>query len=172
MMLTHYIGDRIVDEIGRLSFTPATATGIVVDPPIVKFRKRRAGRGREQAEMRIEEGITVFPMGPRESGGTNERDDYGHRYVVSIASGTYEDDVDEDWFLGNWEELIRKRFHNRRLGDRDVADLPIALCGEGYCEQITSVRTGELPEWVQLERGLDLVLLEITVYVRENRGNG
>jgi hypothetical protein len=129
--------------------------------PLVEFRKRRAGRGRgEEDLMRIDEGITIFPLDPVNAHGTNERDGVGYRYVISIAQGTVRDEVDINWGIPIWEQAIRQRFQNKRMG---------SLMLDSACELRTQVEPGKLPDWAYLPEGVDATFLVLTEYVRENR---
>jgi hypothetical protein len=128
--------------------------------PAVNVRKRRSSGGREDNVMRIDEGITIVPMDAVLSVGTNERDGTGYRFLIAIAQGTITDTVSEDWALPIWEQAIRQRFQNKRMGSLSLGSA---------CELRTSVRPGKLPEWAMLSEGVDASLLVLTEYVRENR---
>lgn len=129
--------------------------------PYVAFRKRRAGRGRDDEDlMRIEEGITIVPMKPVQAHGTNERDGVGYRFIIALAQGTIRDEIDIDWSVPIWEQAIRQRLQNKRMGNLDLASA---------CEIRTQVEPGELPSWAYLADGVDATFLVLTEYVRENR---
>ena len=140
----------------------------------VQMRKRRNGTGRDTSPMRIAEGVTVYPIGPRLRGGTNEREDVSYRYIVSVASGTQTEFIDAEWLVAQWEQAIRRRFHNTRLGDGAGGELSTA----DYCEKGTTVREGSfrtllngVPDspGTDLTGGMEVILLEINVHVRESR---
>jgi hypothetical protein len=124
--------------------------------PQVEIHKRRS---QDKDEMRIQEGITVVPMQPRQAGGTNERDDVGYAFLVAIAQRTLTDTLNEDWRVGIWEQAIRQRFNHRRLG----------IILDSACELSCITEPGELPNWAMLDKGMDLSMLKITCYVRESR---
>lgn len=158
--------DTIADEDRRIAETATSWE--------VTMRKRRNGTGRDTAPMRIAEGVTVYPIGPRITGGTNEREDVAYRYIVSIASGTQTEFIDENWLIAQWEQAIRRRFQNARLGDGAGGELSTAT----YCERGTTVREASfrtllngLPDssWTSLTEGMEVILLEILVHVRESR---
>ena len=132
--------------------------------PNVSFRKRRSAGGREDADIRINEGITVVPLQPVSGIGTNERDGVGYKFMIAIASGTYRDELDDtdanDWPLAEYEEAIRRRFNNKRICDLDL---------QNSCELRTSVEPGALPNWAKLKEGLDATFLVLTEYIREGR---
>ena len=171
MSNAYAIGRALVTEIEQLLLDVSDDVGVhstvsrTYTLPTVSFRKRRSGAGRELTEMRIYEGITVVPLKPKRSLGDNERDGIGYRYMVAIASGTYRDILDStsanDWPTAEWEEAIRRRFHNKRIGS--ISNLT------NTCEIFTQVEPGELPQWAKLDEGLDSTYLIITEYVRENR---
>jgi hypothetical protein len=127
--------------------------------PQIEIHKRRS---QDKREMRIQEGITIVPMQPKQAGGTNERDDVGYAFLVAIAQRTLTDTLTEDWRVGIWEQAIRQRFNHRRLG--------ITL--DSACELSCIVTPGELPNWAMLDEGMDLSMLTITCYVREARRYG
>lgn len=128
--------------------------------PAVAFRKRRAGRGREEDLMRINEGVTIVPMDPIKAYGTNERDGVGYRYLVALVSGSVTDTVSGDWPLPIWEQAIRRRFQNKRLGSLGLTT---------GCELRTTVEPGKLPDWAMLAEGVDASFLVLTEYIREDR---
>lgn len=127
--------------------------------PYVSLRKRRNGRGRDEDRLRIEEGITVVPMSPKQASGTNERDDVGYVYLVAIAGGTWTDEITGNWPIGVYEQAIRQRFMHRRLG--------VGLTGA--CELGCVVKPGDLPDWAALKDGIDATFMELTCFVREER---
>ena len=140
----------------------------------VQLRKRRNGTGRDSSPMRISEGVTVYPVGSESRGGTNEREDVAYRYIVSVATGTQTDFLDANWLVAQWEQAIRRRFLNTRLGDGAGG----ALSTADYCEKGTTVQRGSFgtlfngmpdSEWTSLADGMEVVLLEISVHVRESR---
>lgn len=162
MMHMHTLGESLVTAIQDLIDTIATEqpgnsqvsrdwTKFHVD-----FRKRRAQR---ESRMRIGEGITLFPSKPMLASGTNERDDVGYVFVLSIVQGSSTEIVNEDWRLGIFEQAIRQRFNWKRLG--------VTL--DSGCELYCRVEPGELPDWADLEDGLDASFLKITCFVRESR---
>lgn len=128
--------------------------------PSVSVRKRRNGRGREEDLMRIDEGITIVPMKPIEANGTNERDGVGYRFLVALVGGSVSDTVSEDWPLPVWEQAIRQRFNNKRLGSLNLTT---------GCEHRTTVQPGDLPDWALLGDSLDATFLIVTEYIREDR---
>ena len=128
--------------------------------PYISLRKRRSGRGREDDLMRIEEGITIVPMKSVWGPGSNERDGVGYRFLIAIAQGTMTDEFEEGWSLPVWEQAIRQRFQNRRVGG-----LVLGCSDEIRC----TVDYGELPDWAMLREGLDSTYLVLTDYIREAR---
>ena len=132
------------------------------DSPTIRLRKRMANYGRRADQlMAFGSGITVVPLGPKPAGGTNEREDIGYQYLIALAQGTISDNLDvTDWPFAVWEEAIHQRFQNRRIGGMTL---------DNACELHTSIRQGELPEWAQLEEGVDATFLTLTVFVRERR---
>jgi hypothetical protein len=126
--------------------------------PNVAFRKRRSKKG----GIKIDEGITIVPLKPVQNGGTNERDDTGYRYAVFIASGTWSSSMYEYWPLGIYEQEIRRRLNQRRIG----VDL-----GETGCELATVANPGALPDFDALEEDMEVSVLVVTVFVRESRRN-
>lgn len=128
--------------------------------PVVSFRKRRAGRGREDDLMRINEGVTIVPMEPIKAYGTNERDGVGYRFLVALVQGSVTDTVSDDWPLPVWEQAIRQRFQNKRLGSLGLTT---------GCELRTTVEPGKLPDWAALADGMDATFLVLTEYIREDR---
>lgn len=170
MSNVYVIGNRLVeiieDELVNVSEevganTQVSRTAIL---PNVSFRKRQSGRGREEDGMRINEGITVVPMKPVRSMGTNERDGIGYRYLVAIVTGTYRDILDDsngaDWPISTWESAIRRRLHNKRMCDMTL---------DNSCELRTFVEPGDLPKWASLKDGVDSAFLIVTEYIREGR---
>lgn len=127
--------------------------------PYVQFRKRRAGRGREEGLMRIGEGITVIPLKPTTGRGTNVRDDVGYRFLITIVAGTLTDSMSDDWQIGIWEQAIRQRFQSRRTG--------VVLTDA--CEMYCVIEPGDLPDWAMLDDGVDASYLTLTVFIRESR---
>lgn len=128
--------------------------------PQVEIRKRRNGRGRETGPMRIQEGITIVPMEPIQAYGTNERDGVGYRFLVALVRGSVSDEVSDTWPLPVWEQAIRQRFQNKRLGSLGLTT---------GCEIRTTVNPGKLPDWAMLDEGMDGTFLVVTEYIRENR---
>ena len=128
--------------------------------PSVAFRRRRSGRGREEDLMRINEGVTIVPMEPKMAYGTNERDGIGYRFLVALVSGSATDTVSSDWPLPIWEQAIRRRFQNKRLGSLGLTT---------GCELRTTVEPGELPNWAMLSDSVDASFMVITEYIREDR---
>jgi hypothetical protein len=133
--------------------------------PTVTFRKRPHGRGREVSKMRVSEGITVSPLKPVLTPiNTNERDGIGYKFLVSFVTGSYNDILDDttelDWPNALWAEAVRRRLQNNRMGSLTLVDTK---------ELRTSVRTGDLPDWAELDDGLDAIHLVVTEYVREGR---
>lgn len=150
--------EALLAEIQTDGATPTVSRAWLT--PSVRIRKRRASHGATaENRMRFGEGITIVPMEPKRSVGTNERDGVGYRYLISIAQGTQTEDIDDSWSVPIWEQAIRQRFHNKRMGD-------LTLDG---CEQRTVVQPGALPEWAMLEDSVDASFLVLTEYVRENR---
>ena len=131
----------------------------VSQKPYVSIQKGRPNSGRNDPAMGIGEGITIIPMKPGELPGTNEREDVGYQYLVTIAQGTFTEDFHADWRVGIWEQNIRQRFQQQRLG----ATLDSA------CELGCTVTAGALPEWAELKDGVDASYLTITCFVRESR---
>lgn len=142
------------DHAGQTGFTRAALR------PTVAFRRRRSGRGREEDLMRIEEGITIVPMQPIKAYGTNERDGVGYRFLVALCQGSVTDTVSGDWPLPVWEQAIRRRFQNKRLGS-----LSLTIGNELR----TTVDPGDLPDWAKLADGMEATFLVITEYIRECR---
>jgi hypothetical protein len=126
--------------------------------PSVEFRKRRAKEG----GIKVGEGITIVPMKPVQNGGTNERDDTGYRFAVFIASGTWSSSAYEYWPLAIYEQEIRRRLNQRRIG------LDLGATG---CELATVANPGALPDYDALEDDMDMSILLVTVFVRESRRN-
>lgn len=160
------IAKRLVTEINIVVaelFDEVSEASMLRDnqKPYVSGRKRVSGRGREESLMRINEGITVVPMAPRQAGGTNERDDVAYRFLISIVGGTRTDDLDENWPLGHYEQGIRQRFQHRRIGSLGLADSWEIRC---------FVEPGELPDWAKLTKEeLDSTHLILSCFVREAR---
>ena len=151
-LLTDVQGDSANSAIGTVN----RASQI----PTVRLRKRRASRGREDEElMRINEGVTIVPMDPVRSLGTNDRDGVGYRFLIAIVQGTETDEIDASWAVPIWEQAIRRRFHNKRLGSLSLAN---------GCELRTDVKPGSQPKWALVE-GIDARFLVLTEYVRESR---
>ena len=128
--------------------------------PSVSFRKRKSGRGREDGTMRINEGITIVPLGSISSPGTNGRDGVGYQFLVALVQGSFTDTVSGDWPLPIWEQAIRRRFHNNRMGNMSLSNA---------CELRTSVQAGSLPDGASLSDSMDAAFLTITEFVRESR---
>lgn len=170
MSHAYKIGARLVDEITILVTDMANEAGAddtmtrTSQLPNVSFRKRRSAKGREDAWMRIEEGITIVPLKPARSPGTNERDGVGYKFMIAIAFGTYRDELDDvdqnDWPIAEYEEAIRRRFHNSRICNIGLTDA---------CELRTAVEPGELPDWAKLKIGMDATYLTLIEYIRESR---
>lgn len=125
--------------------------------PYVSVQK--GPRESEDATMSICEGITIIPLQPGELPGTNEREDMGYKYLVTIAQGTYTEGLPETWRVGIWEQNIRQRFQQRRTG--------VTL--DSACELGCTVTAGELPRWATFKEGVDASYLTITCFVRESR---
>lgn len=161
-MHLHAIGQGLVDQITTLisSVSAAENQNATISReymrPSISFNKRR---GVAKDEMEIEEGITIYPGKPVVLPGTNEREDIGYTYVVSIAQGSLTEDIDKDWRVGIWEQAIRQRFSHRRLG----VELRSA------CELSCICKPGDLPNWAMIPDGIDASFLEITCFVRESR---
>lgn len=66
-------------------------------------------------DTHIDYGITVSWEDEREARGTNERDDIGYPFVVTMCQGTSRGATDEMAKLSKWRENIRRTFHNKRL---------------------------------------------------------
>jgi hypothetical protein len=126
--------------------------------PNVDFRKRR----KKGDMIEVGEGITIVPLKPLQTGGTNERDDTGYRFAVFISAGTWTSDVYEYWPLAIYEQEIRRRFNQRRIG----IDL-----GSTACELATVAQSGALPDGEEYDEDLDVSILLVTVFVRESRRN-
>ena len=166
------IGNRLAEIVGEVLTSVAaedldTTTSRTSQLPGVEFRKRRSGTGRGTEPMRIDEGITIVPLKPVRGVGTNERDSVGYRYMIAIAYGTLTDTLEDtdggDWPLSTWEEAIRRRLHNKRMGSMTL---------NSACEHRTSVEPGELPEWMRLADGIDSTFLVVTEFIREGRRDG
>lgn len=162
------IGNRLVTIIQELITQVATDTGTESPTgsvsvsrtallPYVSFSK---SRDRETGQTRIEEGITVIPISQEPSGGTNERDDIGYRYMIAVAFGTLTRDLDSYWPLGIYPQAIRQRLNQRRIG---------GLTTETGCETATVVQSMKLPEWAELAEGVDATFMSVTVFLRESR---
>ena len=148
----------VSSDLDNASYTTVSRTAM---RPSVRYRKRRASRGREdEGLMTIEEGISIIPMEPVKVPGTNERDGVGYRFLVALADGTLTDEIGPEWPIPIWEQAIRQRLNNKRMG---------SLALDDGCEQRTSVEPGELPNWAKLEDGIDASFLVVTEYVRESR---
>lgn len=119
----------------------------------------KGSRERSDSTMSIAEGITIIPLKPGELPGTNEREDMGYQFLVTICQGTYTDDLPSTWRVGVWEQAIRQRFQQRRLG----ATLDSA------CELGCTVTAGDLPRWAEFKEGVDASYMVITCFVRESR---
>ena len=128
--------------------------------PYIVLKKRKSGSGREVTPMRIEEGITVVPIGQEFLGGTNEREDVGYTYLVACVEGTLTDEINAGWRVGAWEQAIRQRFQQRRIGN---------LSNNEFCELACVLRPGELPSWAEVGDKMDQTLLKFTCIVRESR---
>lgn len=129
---------------------------------VVQLRKRVHGNGRLKDKLMVfQKGITIAPLGPQQAGGTNEREDWAYRFVIAIAIGTMTDKLDlDDWPFAAWEQAIRQRFQQRRLGGMSLTNA---------CELHTVLRPGDLPEWAELAEGLEATFLTLTCFVREAR---
>jgi hypothetical protein len=159
------IGTRIVTVISALltevaSESSENPVSRASQKPYVVLKKRKSGRGREDGMMRIEEGITVVPLKPKRMGGTNERDDVGYRFLISIAPGTLTDTIVDDWPVGTYEQVIRQRFQNSRVGSLGLTD---------SWEKYSTIEPGDLPEKAKLDEGLEASFLVLTDYIREAR---
>jgi hypothetical protein len=128
--------------------------------PYICLRKRKSGSGRSVTPMRIEEGITIVPIGQRNFGGTNEREDVGYGFLIACVDGTLSDEIEPGWRIATWEQGIRQRFHQQRIGK---------LSNNEFCEVACIVVPGELPDWAALGEKIDQTLLQLTCVVRESR---
>jgi hypothetical protein len=127
--------------------------------PYIRLLKRRTFGKKDGPKMRIGEGVTIVPLEPTEAPGTNEREDTGYRFIIAIAQGTLGDEIDGDWPIGIWEQNIRQRFQHQRLN--------VSL--DSACDLGCLVKSGGLPEFAELEDGIDASFLEMTCFVREAR---
>lgn len=127
--------------------------------PYVGINKAFLEPGRDGPTMGICDGITIFPMRPTELPGTNEREDMGYQFLVVITQGTWTEDIASTWRVGLWEQEIRRRFQQRRLG--------VTL--DHACELGCTVTAGGLPEWARFKEGVDASYMTITCFVRESR---
>jgi hypothetical protein len=154
------IGKRIKTVITDLMATVATENSYS-SAPLVMFKKRPNANGRAKgATLQIQKGICIVPLGVAPAGGTSDREDVGYRYLIAIAVGTLTDNLDrDDWQIAVWEQAIRQRFQNRRVGSLEIS----------ACELHTTFRPGELPEWGELADGVDATFATLTVFVRESR---
>lgn len=150
--------EALLTEIQEDGSSPSTVSRAYLTPDVL-IRKRRASHGKGEELMRFDEGITIVPMEPQRAVGTNERDGVGYRFLIGIAQKSLTEDIDASWQVPIWEQAIRQRFQNKRMG---------SLSLEG-CELRTSVKPGALPEWAMLGDNIDASFLVLTQYVRENR---
>jgi hypothetical protein len=165
LMHAYQIGNKIkeiieqllTDLTSELPSNPEIARSSL--KPYVNLQKGKPNMGRDDPKMSICEGITIVPLKPSELPGTNEREDMGYQYFVSVAQGTMTEDFSNNWRVGVWEQNIRQRFQQRRLG--------VTL--DSACELGCTVTAGALPEWAELKDGVDASFMTITCFVRESR---
>lgn len=120
---------------------------------------QKGPRESEDSTMAIGEGIRIIPLKPEELPGTNEREDMGYQFLVTIAQGTFTEDLPDSWRIGIVEQNIRQRFQQKRTG--------VTL--DSACELGCTVTAGELPRFVTFKDGVDASYLVITCFIRESR---
>lgn len=157
LVIAKRVKDVVEEQLGLVASANAYQ-----ETPHVQLRKRLDGNHRmKDSPMVFQKGVTIVPMGPKSAGGTNEREDWAHQFLIAIALGTHTDNLDrDDWPFAAWEQAIRQRLQQRRLGSMSLHDA---------CELHTTVRPGELPDWGQLAEGLEATFLTLTCFVREAR---
>ena len=154
------IANRLENRIGVLMDQLVTDGDLVQDDrPEVRLQKRKSARGRSNDEFVISTGITIVPITNSPEGGTNQREDVAYRFLIACGSGTWTDDLEDDWPVATWEQAIRQRFQQSRIG----------VTGLSGCEIVTTCTPGKLPDWARLEDDVDATFLEIAVWIRETR---
>jgi hypothetical protein len=138
-----------------------TDTDLVqADRPVIRIQKRKSARGRSDEDFVITTGITIVPITNSDEGGTNQREDVAYRYLIACGSGTWTDDLEDDWPVATWEQAIRQRYQQSRIGVTGLTS---------GCEIATTCKPGKLPDWAKLEDNVDATFLQLAVWIRETR---
>jgi hypothetical protein len=112
-------------------------------------------------------GITVSPDTSRIDDaepalGTNERDMIGYPCVVTMVDGTGHGWADNISNIADWQQTIRRTFHNKRLS---------GLSETGSSRVTCKVTSGKLADKKQYPENLDVSQLVVWVWMLEKRSN-
>ena len=123
-------------------------------------------------DLKPHKGITISTLseyesvdmreGRRMAGGTNSRDEIGHPFLITIATGTGKGNTEGAEFIDYTRERIRRAFNHQRLEGFDVT----GVCDCGCTVQTHDLDLLDMGEWAQ---NWTVSQLKVTFWAREPR---